>query len=433
MRYFYSAAFYLLMPFILLRLLWRGRRNPAYRQRIKERFGFSPISFKKSLWIHAVSVGESLIAVSLVKKLRHLYPTLPIVVTTMTPTGAARIQAALGTSVTHLYVPYDLPTAINRFLERIQPLLTILVETELWPNFFEACHRRHIPIVIANGRLSERSFSGYRRISSLTREMLAKLSLLMAQGKEDAERFIALGMNPSQTVVTGNIKFDLELAADLIPRSEVLRMHLGQERLIWIAASTHAGEEEIVLQAHALIRETKPEALLILVPRHPERFTAVAELISQQGFQYIRRSLGESCKKDTTVFLGDTMGEMLLFYAAADVAFVGGSFAPIGGHNLLEPAALAKPVITGPQLFNFTEISELLTKAEALTKVETASSLAAAVLHFFADPTAGKEKGEKARQVVETNRGALAKHIDLISQLLSLRPEEAEKTILKVL
>jgi len=414
LRALYSAAFYLLIPFVLLRLLWRSRRNPAYRQRLGERFGFSSLSFEKSLWVHAVSVGESLIAVSLIKKLRLRYPSLPIVVTTMTPTGAARIQAALGDSVSHVYVPYDLPMAVNRFLKRIKPALALIVETELWPNFYESCHQRGIPIVLANGRLSERSAAGYRRIALLTRDMLAKISLLMAQGKADAERYIALGMDPNRVVVTGNIKFDLEVPADLMPRSEVLRMHLGKDRLIWVAASTHAGEEEIILKAHAQIRATQPEALLILVPRHPERFTPVAELLAQQGFDSVRRSSGQSCGMNTAVFLGDTMGEMFLFYAAADVAFVGGSFAPIGGHNLLEPAALSKPVLSGPHLFNFTEIAGFLTQADALVKVEDAETLAAAVLRFFAEPELRRQKGENARQVVEANRGSLAKHIDLI-------------------
>lgn len=423
LRTVYSVFFYLLIPFILLRLLWRSRRNPAYRHRIRERFGYSEHFFEKTLWVHAVSLGESLIAVSLIKKLRLRYPALPIVVTTMTPTGAARIQAALGDSVSHLYIPYDLPSAVDRFLERLKPVIAVIVETELWPNLFAACRKREIPLVIANGRLSERSAKGYRRISLLTREMLETVSLLMAQSKADAERFLALGINSSRVAVTGNIKFDLELPSDLIPRSEVLRMHLGKERPIWIAASTHAGEEEIILKAHALIRKTEPQSLLILVPRHPERFTAVAELIVQQGFPFVRRSQGVSCQGDTAVFLGDTMGEMLLFYAACDVAFVAGSFARIGGHNLLEPAALSKPVITGPQLFNFTEIAELLNQAQALVEVQDASALAAAVLRFFADPAFGKQKGENARQVVEANRGALAKHIDFISRMIFSREQ----------
>ncbi len=418
LRFFYSIIFYLLVPLILIRLLWRSRRNPAYRQRIRERFGFVPVFPGQTIWVHAVSLGESVIAISLIKKLRLRYPSLPIVVTTMTPTGAARIQSALGDTVSHFYVPYDLPTAVRRFLKRVKPLIAIILETELWPNLYEACSQNRIPIVIANGRLSERSAQGYRRIARVTRDMLDKVSLLLSQGQADAERYTALGMDPGRVVVTGNIKFDLELPADLIPRSEVLRMHLGQDRLIWIAASTHAGEEEIILNAHAQIREQYPQALLILVPRHPERFNAVAELISQKGFKYLRRSQGEACSQNTAVFLGDTMGEMMLFYAVSDIAFVGGSFASIGGHNLLEPAALSKPVLTGPQLFNFTEIAALLTQADALVTVKEPDLLAQSLLLFFSNADLRRQKGENARQVVEVNRGALAKHIDLISGLI---------------
>jgi 3-deoxy-D-manno-octulosonic-acid transferase len=418
LRYFYSACFYLLLPWILLRLLWRSRRNPAYRQRLGERFGFSALRLEKSIWIHAVSVGESLIAVALIKKLRLHYPGLPIVVTTMTPTGAARIQAALGDSVFHVYIPYDLPAAIQRFLQRAKPVMAIIMETELWPNFFAACRQAKLPLVVANGRLSVRSYTGYRRIAWFTREMLAAVSLLMAQSRADADRFIALGMNPGHVVVTGNIKFDLELPADLEVRADVLRRHLGEERLIWVAASTHAGEEDIILKAQAAIIEKEPQALLIVVPRHPERFTAVAELITKQGFQVARRSLGETCGPGTAVYLGDTMGEMFLFYAVSALGFVGGSFVPVGGHNLLEPAALAKPVLSGPILFNFTEIAELLTQAKGLTIVKEAADLATAVLHLFADADLRQQQGKNALQVVAANRGALAKHIDLITELI---------------
>lgn len=419
LRYFYSAFFYLLTPWLILRLLWRSRRQVAYRQHIRERFGFGLPFLKKSIWLHAVSVGEALLAVALVKKLRLRYPDLPFVVTTTTPTGAARIDAALGDSVTHVYFPYDLPDVIKRFLDHLNPLIAIIIETELWPNLYAACVKRHIPIVIANARLSERSALGYKRISRLTQTMLSQVNLIMAQSKQDAARYIALGLQPSRAILTGNIKFDLEIPADLISRKEVLRFDLGQERFIWIAASTHEGEEEIILKAHELIRKNLPQALLILVPRHPERFTAVAELIKQAGFSMTRRSQGDQCTPDTAVYLGDTMGEMFLFYAVADLAFVGGSLAPIGGHNLLEPAALAKPILTGPQLFNFSEISQLLEKAGALTKVTDASSLATALLALFSDPLLCKEIGKKGQEVVELNRGALAKHIDLIEKTIS--------------
>jgi 3-deoxy-D-manno-octulosonic-acid transferase len=417
-RYVYSALFYLALPFLIIRLLWKSRRNPAYRQRMLERFGFVRVCFEKSIWVHAVSVGESLIAVALIKKLKMHYPNLPIVVTTMTPTGAARINAALGDSVTHLYVPYDVPTAVNRFLNRTQPVVTIVVETELWPNFFTACQQRNIPIVIANGRLSVNSYQGYMSIGFATRYMLSKVALLMAQGRADADRFIALGMNPDKVMVTGNIKFDLEVPADIVKRGESLRAEIAPNRPVWIAASTHGGEEEIILKAHEYIRASYQNALLILVPRHPERFTAVADLVKDNGFTVARRSEGAACTEAVAVYLADTMGEMFLMYAASDVAFVGGSLVPVGGHNVLEPAALAKPVITGLQLFNFTDISELLVQADALVKINEAGALSQAVIDYFAHPELAKQKGENALRVVKTNRGALEKHIEAISHFI---------------
>ncbi|HVY53976.1 MAG TPA: lipid IV(A) 3-deoxy-D-manno-octulosonic acid transferase, partial [Gammaproteobacteria bacterium] len=366
MRYVYSAFFYLLTPLLILRLLWKSRRNAGYRQRIAERFGCFSLQLDHSIWVHAVSVGESLIAVALIKKLKLLYPDMPIVVTTMTPTGAARIKAALGDTVIHLYVPYDIPCAINSFLIKVKPKIAVIIETELWPNLFNACEARNIPIVIANGRLSIQSFQNYMMVRFITKSMLDKVTLLLAQGQADADRFALLGMDTKKMNVTGNIKFDLEVPKDIEKNGQSLRSEIAPHRLVWIAASTHEGEETVVLAAHHIIRAGFPNALLILVPRHPERFSAVADLIKDQNFSMVRRSEKTACTDDTAVYLADTMGEMFLLYAAADVAFVGGSLVPVGGHNLLEPAVLAKPVITGFQLFNFTDISELLVEADAL-------------------------------------------------------------------
>lgn len=418
-RYLYSALFYLLMPVIVLRLLLRSRNNPAYRQRIAERFGFSPFDLEKALWVHAVSVGEALVAISLIKKLQRVYPQLPIVVTTMTPTGAARIDAAFGKQVFHTYIPYDVPDAIARFLQRAQPLIAIIIETELWPNLLAACQKRKLPIMIANARLSQRSFKGYQRIAWISKKMLAAVTLLAAQSQEDAQRFIRLGMNPAKVTVTGNIKFDLELPSDLSMQAADFKQQLGPERAIWVAASTHAGEEELILKAHRLILSKHPQALVIIVPRHPERFTPVAELIAEQGFQMVRRSANAACTKTTTVYLADTMGEMFLFYAVADVALVAGSFVAVGGHNLLEPAALAKPVLSGPMLFNFKDISHLLLQARGLTIVNDAESIASTVLELFANKAQRWQQGQRALQVIQANRGALAKHVELVAQTLA--------------
>ena len=392
---------------------------PDYRCRIAERFGFSPQRLKGTIWIHAVSVGETLAAIPLIKALKNAYPQTPILVTNMTPTGAARVKAAFGDSVFQAYIPYDLPDAVGRFLSRIQPKVAVILETEIWPNLFAACKLRGIPLVITNARLSEKSAKGYQQIAALTREMLSAVSILASQGKADAERFIALGLPAAKIAVTGNLKYDLEIPEDLAAKGEALRQQLGKDRSIWVAASTHGGEEEIILAAHKLVREKNPDALLILVPRHPDRFDQVAALIGQQGFRFIRRSAGAPCTAEVQVYLGDTMGEMLSMFSAVDVAFVAGSFAQVGGHNVLEPAALNKPVISGPVLFNFTEISQKLREAKGLIIVNNAEELASSVNQFFADPGYRKQIGDNARRVVEDNRGALQKQLQCIQRVLN--------------
>ena len=418
MRHLYSALFYLVLPVFFLRLLWRSRRNPQYRQRWAERCGYCPYQLQNSIWVHSVSVGETLAAVPLIKALIARYPQFPLIVTTMTITGAARVQAAFGDQVKHVYIPYDAPCAVARFLDRIKPQVAIIMETELWPNLFAACQRRAIPIVVANARLSAQSQAGYRRIAPLTRIMFPAIHTVAAQSPADANRFIELGMPKERVVVAGNIKFDMEVPQDLLVRSEKLRGELGSHRLMWVAASTHEGEDEIILAAHQKIRQQFPEALLILVPRHPERFDAVALLSQQQGLLTVRRSQGLACTAETAVYVGDTMGELLLFYAVADVAFVGGSLVQRGGHNLLEPAMLSKPVLSGPHLFNFVAISDLLTTASALTIVQDVVTLTHAVLAFFQDSTMRQTVGARACQVVDANRGALAKQLTLIYSLL---------------
>ncbi len=417
MRHLYTILFYLALPFILLRLLWRSRRNPDYRRRWAERFGFCP-RLEKSIWVHSVSVGETLAAVPLIKALKTRYPHIPMLVTTMTITGAARVKAVFGDSVTHCYIPYDLPAMIKRFLFRAKPLICIIMETELWPNLFFICQKRHIPIIVTNARLSEKSARGYHRIARITRNMLTAVHQLAAQGDADANRFIDLGLPKEKITITGNLKFDVELPADLMAKSAALLMRLGKERLIWIAASTHQGEEEIVLTAQRLIKEKIPQALLILVPRHPERFNSVAALAQQQGFQVVRHSSGDICTTQTDVYLGDTMGELLLMYSVTDVALIAGSFATVGGHNMLEAAVLNKPIITGPQLFNFAEVSRMLLEEKGMLIVQNAEELAKEIISLFQDELYRKRMGNNAYRVVEKNRGALKKQLDLIKTVI---------------
>lgn len=417
MRYLYTFLFYLAMPFVFLRLIWRSRKLRDYRLRMGERLGFYPFKLEKCIWVHAVSVGEVIAAIPLIKALQEQYPGMPMLVTTMTPTGAVRVKAAFGEKVHHAYLPYDLPGAINRFLRAMQPKVCVIMETELWPNMLVSCRKHHIPVCLTNARLSEKSADGYQRIASLTREMLGNLTSISACGEADADRFAALGAKAEQMAITGNLKFDLVLPEELPDRCEALRNELGANRFIWIAASTHEGEEDVILDAHEKLLEVDPAALLILVPRHPDRFDEIAELAASR-FKITRRSTGDSVMPDTAVYLGDTMGEMLLMYGASDVAFVAGSLIPRGGHNILEPAALSKPILTGIHLFNFAEISNKFLNAGALIKVNDAESLAARLVNFLQDKDDRDLHGRRARDVMDANRGALAKQIDVIQQVM---------------
>jgi 3-deoxy-D-manno-octulosonic-acid transferase len=417
LRYIYSFLFYLALPYIFLRLLWRSRKAPEYRQRFLERLGFCPHLFNQCIWIHAVSVGETIAAIPFIKAIKKQYPDLPLLITNMTPTGAARVKAALGDVVLQAYVPYDVPDAVNRFLDRVHPSVAIMMETELWPNLFSECKRREIPLMIANARLSEKSASTYKLIGGLTRDMLSAVNIIAAQAVADAERFIALGAAKEKVHITGNLKFDLEVPPDLAAKTTALQDQLGKERLIWIAASTHQGEEEIVLAAHRLVCEKIKNALLILVPRHPERFDAMTLLAEQQGFNTVRRSKNEACTAETNVYMGDTMGEMMVMYSVSDVAFVGGSFVAVGGHNMLEPAVLGKPILTGPYLFNFAEISAMMFAAKAMIQVDNANQLGERVIEFLNNENYRQEIGNNARSVVEANRGSLAKQTQLAMSL----------------
>lgn len=413
-RLLYSLLLHLLLPLLLLRLLWRSIQIPAYRSRITERFALAlPRMASGGIWVHAVSVGEVIAAVPMIKALQARYPQYPLLLTCMTPTGAERAQSLLGDQVHHCYLPYDFPWAAARFLEQIQPRLAIIMETELWPNHIHQCARRGIPVVLANARLSVRSARGYARLGHLVKPMLAELSWIAVQTAAEAERFHQLGANEEQLTVTGSIKFDLQVPPSVTTQAKNLR-HLwhGEARPSWIAASTHEGEEEQVLSAHRHLLAEIPEALLILVPRHPERFDTVARLCGQQGFSYVRYSSGERVHAHHQILLGDTMGELLLFYALADQAFVGGSLVPIGGHNLLEPAALGRPLLSGPALFNFSEVADQLQNAEALRIVDSADTLGAVLLNDFRDPKCRHRRGQQAYKVLQSNQGALLQLLD---------------------
>ena len=422
-RTLYTLLFHLGLPLVAIRLWLRARKAPAYAQRIGERFALNlPALQPGGIWVHAVSVGESIAAAPMIRALLKRYPQLPITVTCMTPTGSQRIQALFADEprIQHCYLPYDLPWAAARFLNRVQPKLAIIMETELWPNHIHQCAKRGIPVALANARLSARSAKGYARFAGLTRPMLQEMSLIAAQTEAEAERFRQLGARPECVEVTGSIKFDLTIDPQLlINASELREQWQALGRPVWIAASTHEGEDEIVLAAHRQLLASYPNALLILVPRHPERFNSVFELCQREDFATVRRSSGDLVEAQTQVLLGDTMGELLFLYALADSAFVGGSLVPNGGHNLLEPAALAKPVLSGPHLFNFLEIAAKLRDAAALEEVDDAQGLAVAVQRLFELPQDAQRMAEAGLKVMQLNQGALLRLLDGLGRLLS--------------
>ena len=424
-RTLYSFLLHLALPLILLRLYLRSRQAPSYRQRLAERFALAlPPLRPGGIWVHAVSVGESIAAAPLIRALRQRHPELPITVTCMTPTGSERIRALFDAEiragdVQHCYLPYDLPWAAARFLDRVRPKLAVIMETELWPNHIHQCARRGIPTVLANARLSERSARGYARFAGLTRPMLAKMDWIAAQTEAEAERFRRLGARAECVGVTGSIKFDLRIDPELQPRAKALRASWGAERRpLWIAASTHAGEDEQILAAHRQLLASHPDALLILVPRHPERFDAVHALCLREGLRTVRRSSGQPVTAQDQVLLGDTMGELLFLYALADVAFVGGSLVANGGHNLLEPAALGLPVLSGPHLFNFLEIAAQLREAGALGEVGDSEALAHRLQHLLDDPQVRRRMGQAGLQTLRANQGALQRLLGGVEKLL---------------
>jgi len=419
LRLLYLLAVYLSAPLVSLLFLWRGLRDRSYWHHFGERFGFGPAAPAGGIWLHAVSVGEVQACSPLVHALRRRHPQLPLTVTTFTPTGAARARALFEEAAQVRYVPYDLPGAVRRFLGRVRPRLAVIFETELWPHLYRECQRQRVPLVLASARLSERSVQRYRRFARLFAETLGAAAVVAAQAPRDAERFRALGADPAHTHVMGNLKFDFELPEDIEPRGAALRARYATGRPVWVAGSTHAGEEEILLRAHRLLLQRVPAALLVVAPRHPPRFAEVAQRLTQEGFSSTRRSAPASpADAQCQVLLLDTLGELLGFYAAADVAFVGGSLVPIGGHNLLEPAALGVPILTGPHNANSEDAARLLAAAGALEVVHDAEELAARLAHLLADPAERQRRGDAARASVAANRGALGRLLALIEPLL---------------
>lgn len=421
-RFFYTFIMYAVQPFVILFMLIRSVRSPNYRKRLNERYGLfysQPAPQPNGVIIHAASVGEVIAATPLVKQIQATYPNLPITVTTVTPTGSDRVKAAFGDSVTHLYLPYDIPSALTRFIRFIQPKACIVIETEIWPNLIHQLHQRRIPFVIANARLSGRSAQRYSLVSGIFRHVLEEIALIAPQDKISATRYLSLGYDINKLVVTGNIKYDLTISNELVEKVQQLRIHWASHRPVWIAASTHEGEEEIILDAHKTLLTQYPNLLLILVPRHPERFVSVADLIAKRQFRYVKRSENVAPHDDHQVVLGDSMGELMLMYGVSDVAFVGGSLVKRGGHNPLEPLTFKIPVISGKYTFNFPEVFRNLVEVQGVLEIgDNATALARAVGIFLNSETLRQRYGQAGFSVLSQNRGALQHLFELLTPYL---------------
>ena len=420
MRFLYSFILYLLTPVVILRLVWQGRDSIDYLKRWKERFGFIPVNKISNcvIWIHAVSVGEIQAARPLINLLFRYYPDHVIVVTTTTLTGARILKQHYGNKIVHYYFPYDLPGVIKRFIRRLAPKLLIILETEIWPNLIHFCHVNSIPIALVNARMSELSAKKYKRLLRLTQSTIKKIDIISAQSDLDAERFVELGADNEKIHNSGNLKFDIETTASIKEKGHLIRQKFSPHRPVWIAASTHPGEEELLLQVFSKVLSRIPDCLLVIVPRHPERANNIQTLCNRNNFNSICKSREQAYGSTTSIFILDTLGELPAYYSASDVAFVGGSLVPVGGHNLLEPASLGLPIITGPYLFNFSEISQALCNIEVAWIIGDLNGIANKVIELLLDAELRLDAGDKGRKFVQSNIGNANKTLNLISNLL---------------
>ncbi len=407
MRFAYRLLVRLAVPAVLIYFLWRSRREPAYRRDWAQRLGYSPRELPRdAIWIHAASVGEVQAIAPVIDDLRAWQPALAIVVTTVTPAGRDRVVERLGTQVHHCYLPLDLPGAVRRFMTRLRPRLGIIVEMELWPELLAAARSQGLAMHLINARLSATTLRRYQRFSALFREALVSFERIAAQSDADRDRLVTLGAPPQRIAVSGNIKFDQPLDREQLEAGDQLRAQLGTDRPIWVAASTREGEEELALDALARVHETLPEVGLILVPRHPQRFDGAARLIAARGYRLRRRSDDEPPDGTTDVYVGDSVGEMARYLTAGDAVFVGGSLVPLGGHNLLEPAAMGRAVIAGPHRFNFEAAADLLEGADALVTVRDADELAISVANLLTDSQRRQRRAAAGQHCVTANQGA---------------------------
>jgi 3-deoxy-D-manno-octulosonic-acid transferase len=415
-RVYYNLLLWLLLPYIFFHLLWRGRRQPEYRQRIPERFGLYDTSAptKPVIWLHTVSVGETRAAVTLVKALQQRYPDHQLVLTHTTPTGMETCTQLFGDSVQRVYLPYDFPFAVRRFLAHYRPRLGVLLETEIWPNLIHQCHAQTVPLLLLNARLSERSARGYARFAGLTRAALSELAGVAAQTADDAQRLSQLGAQ--KVTVMGNLKFDIEPPAAQLELGQRLRHLFGEQRRILLLASTREGEEALLL---AELAKSPRDFLTVLVPRHPQRFDEVAALIEKHGLRYQRRSADQPIAPETLVVLGDSMGEMFGYYAACDLAFIGGSLLEFGGQNLLEACAAGKPVLLGAHTYNFAQAAELAVQDGAALRIKDAAELMMRAQALLDDAPHLQRMGAAGKTFVESHKGATNKAVALIAAHLA--------------
>jgi len=413
-RLAYRLLLWLLFPWAFVHLWWRGRLQPGYREHIGERFGWYQVRpARPVIWLHAVSVGETRAAEPLLRSLAARYPGHELLLTQMTPTGRETAEQLFGGAATIVYLPYDYPGAVARFLARFRPRLGILMETEIWFNLIAGCARLRVPLLLANARLSEKSARGYALVAPLTRTALGDLAAVSAQTQEDAERLARLGARGVE--VTGNLKFDVALAPQLLALGAELKRRIGQ-RPVLLAASTREGEEELVLDAFLRIRVEG--LLLLLVPRHPQRFDAVARLLAKRNFSYLRRSDNRALPPDCSVLLGDSMGEMTAYYAACDLAFIGGSLLPYGGQNLIEACAVGRPLLFGPHMYNFAEASRLAVAEGAAVEVADAIMLGDRARELLRDQATLVRMSQAALAFSRAHRGATARNLSICERLL---------------
>ncbi len=416
MKTIYTVFLWLLLPFIFMRLAWRSRRQPEYLQHVGERFGFYSVASRKLvIWLHAVSVGETRATASLVAKLREAYPGYQILLTHTTPTGRAAGEQLYGDSVMRAYLPYDYPFAVRRFLRHFKPKLGILMETEIWFNLIQAGNGAGVPLLLLNARMSEKSAKGYARIRRLTRSALQKLSAVAAQTQDDAARLSQLG---AQNVsVMGNLKFDIAPSQAMLELGLSLHRQFGEARKIFLAASTREGEEELILDAWQ-VQGFSPNVLLVIVPRHPQRFDQVAGMLSMRGLRYQRRSENKEVPADVQVVLGDSMGEMFAYYAASDIAFIGGSLLPFGGQNLIEACSVGIPVLIGPHTYNFADATRLAVEAGAAVQVNNAQQLVKTACDLLDDVSALELMSKQGVKFVASHQGATDKAMQIINEVI---------------